>query len=181
MKPMTGRKMTEPRGRFHRRSVAVGALLAVQILCAGFFVFEIGVTFLGLPFGPITWTLYEIIEIGAALGLVFGVVTGALLYRQTLRERNRMAQQLRAASGAFMDVLEEHFRTWRLTPAERDVAMFALKGLSIQEIAQMRSTSEGTVKAQTNAIYKKAQVTGRPQLLSLFIEELMGDGLTPKP
>jgi len=34
---------------------------------------------------------------------------------------------------------------------------------------------EGTVKAQTNAIYRKAGVSGRPQLLSLFIEDLMDD------
>ena len=62
---------------------------------------------------------------------------------------------------------------WGLTAAERDVAMFSLKGLSLQEIAALRRTSEGTVKAQTNAIYRKAGVNGRPQLLSLFIEELM--------
>ena len=47
------------------------------------------------------------------------------------------------------------------------------KGLSTAEIAQLRRTSEGTVKAQTAAIYRKAGVTGRPQLLSLFIEDLM--------
>jgi hypothetical protein len=29
------------------------------------------------------------------------------------------------------------------------------------------------VKAQTNAIYRKAGVSGRPQLLSLFVDELM--------
>jgi hypothetical protein len=31
------------------------------------------------------------------------------------------------------------------------------------------------VKAQTNAIYRKAGVTGRSQLLSLFIDEMMRD------
>jgi hypothetical protein len=35
------------------------------------------------------------------------------------------------------------------------------------------------VKAQSNAIYSKAGVTGRQQLLSLFIEELMHDQLVP--
>ena len=45
----------------------------------------------------------------------------------------------------------------------------------VKEIAGLRNTSEGTVKAQTNAIYRKAGVTGRPQLLSLFIEDLMRD------
>ena len=72
-----------------------------------------------------------------------------------------------------MDLLEERFTLWGLTPAERDVALFAIKGLSTAEIATLRSTSEGTVKAQTNAIYRKAGVTGRPQLLSLFIEDLI--------
>ena len=38
-------------------------------------------------------------------------------------------------------------------------------------------TAPGTVKAQCNKIYGKAGVTGRAQLLSLFIEELMIDGL----
>jgi hypothetical protein len=63
------------------------------------------------------------------------------------------------------------------------VALFAIKGLSTADIARMRSSSEGTVKAQTNAIYRKAGVSGRPQLLSLFIEELMQDDgpLRPAP
>jgi len=44
----------------------------------------------------------------------------------------------------------------------------------------LRETSEGTVKAQTNAIYRKAQVTGRPQLLSLFIDDLMDEAPLPQ-
>ena len=47
--------------------------------------------------------------------------------------------------------------------------------MSTGEIAVLRSTSEGTVKAQTNAIYRKAEVSGRSQLLSLFIDDLMRD------
>ena len=66
------------------------------------------------------------------------------------------------------------FDEWALTEAERDVALFAIKGLSLPEIARLRATSEGTVKSQTAAIYRKAGVSGRPQLLSLFIEDMMG-------
>jgi DNA-binding NarL/FixJ family response regulator len=65
--------------------------------------------------------------------------------------------------------------TPRVSLRERDVALFAIKGMTTAEIAQWRDTSEGTVKAQTNAIYRKAGVTGRPQLLSLFIEDLMDE------
>ena len=64
-----------------------------------------------------------------------------------------------------------------LTPSERDVAMLSIKGLSIADMAGLRETKEGTIKAQCNAVYRKAGVTGRPQLLSLFIEELMAESL----
>jgi DNA-binding CsgD family transcriptional regulator len=74
-----------------------------------------------------------------------------------------------------MTLLAERFDEWGLTPAEKDVALFAIKGMSTSEIAGLRNTSEGTVKAQTNAIYRKAGVSGRSQLLSLFIEDLMRD------
>lgn len=161
------------------RGVVIGALLVLQTICACFFIYDILVTLLGVPVAPVNWQLFEIFEIGAALGLVFGIVLGALALRQSRREAARMKSQLRVASGAFMELLEENFDTWGLTPAERDVALFAIKGLSTQEIASVRQTSEGTVKAQTNAIYRKAGVGGRPQLLSLFIEDLMDGGLTP--
>ncbi len=115
------------------------------------------------------------LEIGAALGLVLGSVLGGVaLFRSQIRTR-RIEDQLRAASGAFADLLEERFLDWGLTPAERDVAWFAVKGMSTQEIAGLRNTSEGTVKAQSNAIYRKAGVSGRYQLLSSFVDELMAE------
>jgi DNA-binding CsgD family transcriptional regulator len=107
--------------------------------------------------------------------LVLGVAVSAFLLWRALRDRNRAEEKLRRASGAFMDLLHERFAEWGLTPSERDVALFAIKGMSTAEIAGLRATSEGTVKAQTNAIYRKAGVTGRPQLLSLFIDDLMID------
>lgn len=117
-------------------------------------------------------------EIGAAFGLVIGAVLGALAMRRVIQDRNSAQERLRRQSGAFMDLLEERFTEWGLTPAERDVALFAIKGMSTAEIAVLRATSEGTVKAQTNAIYRKAGVSGRSQLLSLFIDDLMRDDNT---
>ncbi|MFC3118617.1 helix-turn-helix transcriptional regulator [Jhaorihella thermophila] len=154
------------------RYVLIG-LLVLQVLCAAFFVQDIVVSVLQLPVPPISWELYELIEIGAALGLILGVVFGALVVRHSARSAARAHDQLRIVSGAFMELLEERFEEWGLTPAEREVALFAIKGLTIPETAGLRNTSEGTVKAQTNAIYRKAGVNGRSQLLSLFIEDLM--------
>lgn len=160
-----------------RRKYLVAALVFVQLFCALFFLFDILSTVLGLRIGPINWQAREMIEIGAAVGLILGVGAGFVVLRSIQRRSDRIESQLRAASGAFMELLEDRFDNWGLTPAERDVALFAVKGLSTAEIAGLRNTSEGTVKAQTNAIYRKAGVSGRPQLLSLFIEDLMGERL----
>jgi DNA-binding CsgD family transcriptional regulator len=93
-----------------------------------------------------------------------------------------MESRLRAASGAFLELLEESFARWGLTPSERDVALLAVKGLPISEIARLRRTRNSTVKAQCAAVYRKAGVNNRAQLLSLFVEELMaGIVLEPSP
>ncbi|MGB8814176.1 MAG: helix-turn-helix transcriptional regulator [Paracoccaceae bacterium] len=164
--------------RFSARvPVAVAVVLAIQLFCAFFFIFDILSSLVGFRVTPISWQSREYLEIGAALGLVLGIMLGAITLTRALRERNFARESLRRASGVFMDLLNERFSEWGLTPAEADVALFAIKGMSTAEIAVLRVTSEGTVKAQTNAIYRKAGVTGRPQLLSLFIEDLMRDDI----
>lgn len=158
-------------------------LLALQ-LCSGLFLlWDILGSVLGINSSPIAWVYYELAQIGAVIGLILGVVVSATLLLRSIRRQRAAEESLRLASGAFMDVLHERFAEWELTPAEKDVALFSIKGLSTADIASLRNTSEGTVKAQTNAIYRKAGVSGRPQLLSLFIDELMSDpigGVTPK-
>lgn len=155
------------------RWLVLVAVIALQAICAVYFVADIGSSLLGLSVRPLNWQLVELLEIGAAIGLMLGVVLGAIALGRMRAKTRRAEAALRLASGAFMEVLEDRFETWALTPAERDVALFAIKGMSTGEIAKLRATSEGTVKAQTNAIYRKAGVSGRPQLLSLFIEELL--------
>ena len=162
------------------RRLLLPAILTAQVICALFFVSDIVLSVLGL--GPIPWRVHELTEIAAAIGLLLGIVLGAIALRRTARRTAEAEGKLRAASGAFMEVVEERFDQWGLTPAERDVALFAIKGLSVADIAALRETSEGTVKAQTNAIYRKAGVSGRPQLLSLFIDDLMeGPVVAPEP
>jgi len=153
------------------RQGAIILIIVVQFFCALFFVAQILASVLGLT--PYNWQVHELIELGAALGLLLGVALGWIVLRRTMARNVAVEDQLRAASGAFMEVVNERFATWDLTKAERDVALFAIKGMSTQEIAGLRNVSEGTIKAQTNAIYRKAGVSGRTQLLSLFIDELM--------
>ncbi len=150
-------------------------VVIVQFLCALFFVGQILISVLGLPLGPIDWTYHELIEIGAAVGLSLGSVMGALALRAARVRGARAEEALKEARAAFRDVLEGRFTDWELTPAERDVALFSIKGFSTQDIAGFRGVSEGTIKAQTNAIYRKAGVSGKAQLLSLFVDELVRD------
>ncbi len=156
-----------------RKPIFIAVILILQILCALFFVSDILSAFFGFSTTPLPWEIREVMEIFAAFGLVVGVVLGAVLLRIATSDRRRAELQLRRASSAFMQLLAERMAEWGLTPAERDVALFAIKGMSTAEIAALRATSEGTIKAQTNAIYRKAGVTGRAQLISLFIDDLV--------
>ena len=160
------------------KTLALSGLLLVQAGCAAFFLFDVIEDYLGLSL-IISETVHREIELIAVVALILGIAMTALQIRQIRARQRRVETQLRIASGAFLELLDEHFDLWALTPSERDVALLSIKGLSIADIARVRRTKEGTVKAQSNAIYSKAGVTGRQQLLSLFIEELMHDQLVP--
>lgn len=128
--------------------------------------------------------VHNLAEMFAVIVLVGGVLFLTREIRRMLDRHARMEGQLRAARGAFHEVMEGRFAEWRLTPSERDVAMLSIKGFSIAEIAAARNTRDGTVKAQLNAIYGKAGVAGRSRLLGVFIDELVDgplpeNGLTP--
>jgi DNA-binding CsgD family transcriptional regulator len=148
-------------------------VVSIQAVCALFFVIDMAAGLAGIERDPLSWEVRELLEIGAGIGLLLGVVLGAALLARTTRSNQAMESRLRQLSGAFAELLDERFAEWSLTRSERDVAWFTIKGLSIAEIARLRGTSEGTVKAHSAAIYRKAGVSGRTQLLSLFIDELM--------
>jgi len=96
-----------------------------------------------------------------------------------LRQNEDFRISIDLASGEFLRVLEEEFDQWDLTVSERQVGLLLIKGLTIREIAGLRETSEGTIKSQSNSIYRKAGVKGRNELVAYFIEDLLcGKNLT---
>lgn len=157
------------------RSGAYLALLLTQTICAILFASDILLSVVGVYPVPLSWPTREMMEVGALIGLLLGLVFGAVLVWRAFGDLRRAEARLERASVAFIGLLNTPFDEWGLTAAEHDVALLAIKGLTVQDIARLRETSDGTVKAQTAAIYRKACVLGRPQLLSLFIEDLMGD------
>ncbi len=178
----SGRDYVDARRRLAVRETRWVAILSlVQFTCAGFFVSEFLTEVLGLRRWAIPFELRELLQILASLGLVLGTVSSMLLLKKSRRKLDLIQRQLAVASGAFFDVLEEFFDEWSLSPSERDVALFAIKGCTNGEIAGLRGKSEATIKTQMNAVFRKADVSGRAQLLSLFIDALISQSSVKTP
>ncbi|WP_333868784.1 helix-turn-helix transcriptional regulator [Cypionkella sp.] len=147
------------------------ALIGFQILCTLVLVIDVlhEATRDG---GRQLFSLAMLPEFLATLGLCLGMVVEGRFVLQMRRKQADMARGLSVAAGAIDSLMRRYFRDWELTPAESDVAAFTIKGFSITEVAQLRGSAEGTVKTHLNAIYRKAGVSGRAQLVSLLVEEL---------
>ena len=89
---------------------------------------------------------------------------------ESARVWRQEAQVLLRGLGASID---RQFDKWKLSPTEKEVALFLLKGLSHREIATFRGVSEATARQQARAVYKKAGITGRHDLSAFFLEDLV--------
>ena len=151
------------------RSGPLIALITFQIFCTLFFVYDVNTDM----YSPDYDIRHMLPEIGATIGLLIGITFEMRALLRMLRRQAHMEQSLGVAAGALADLMEAYFSQWALTPSEQDVASFTIKGYSIAEIAELRGSAEGTVKTHLNAIYRKAGVQGRSQLVSLLIEDLL--------
>ncbi len=113
------------------------------------------------------------VEAAGVVGLAIGAGLSLREYRNLLVRNQRIERALDSASGGFQQSIEKHFREWGLTKAEHDVALMSIKGMTIPEIARLRNTAEGTIKAQNASIYRKAGVSSRAEMISAVIEDLI--------
>jgi len=114
---------------------------------------------------------------GALWGQLLSVRSRARLLARDLGEARAdavrwkgEAQEVLRGLGAAID---RQFERWGLSPAEREVALLLLKGLSHKEVAGLRNTSERTVRQQSLALYRKAGLSGRAELAAFFLEDLL--------
>lgn len=164
---MSGRASQARSGR-DRQVLLVAVIVVVQAVAAMFFVADAvdDLSDNGL-------TLHIAIEGLIAFALLAGVVLGARHTRLLLSEARRREAALEVARGALAEHVTSRFAEWELTPAEAEVALFALKGCDIAEISDLRGAAQGTVRAQLSSIYAKAGVTSQAALVSLFFDELL--------
>jgi len=85
------------------------------------------------------------------------------------RWRGEAEEALRGLGAA----IDRQFDHWELSPAEREIALLLLKGLSLKDIAGARQTSERTVRQQALGIYRKSGLAGRAELSAFFLEDLL--------
>jgi DNA-binding CsgD family transcriptional regulator len=97
-----------------------------------------------------------------------------------LKATEAEAARWRAEAGDLLaglgSAIDQQFEQWSLSPAEKEVALLLLKGLSHKELAEVRSVTEATARQQARAVYKKAGLSGRNDLAAFFLEDLLLPG-----
>jgi DNA-binding CsgD family transcriptional regulator/cbb3-type cytochrome oxidase subunit 3 len=88
-------------------------------------------------------------------------------------QATRFRAEAAEAVASFGAAIDKQLDRWSLTEAERDVARLLLRGLSHKEIANLRETSERTVRQQSLAVYRKSGLGGRSELAAFFLEDLL--------
>ncbi|HEV8692403.1 MAG TPA: LuxR C-terminal-related transcriptional regulator [Ideonella sp.] len=131
-----------------------------------------------------------LLELLKTTPIVIACVGMVLLFQRTRRQQDEHQALLRDVEAARLQgqpwraesrlllnglghAIDQQFRLWSLTDAEREVALLLLKGLSSKQIATVRNSSERTVREQARAVYAKAGLNGRAALSAYFLEDLL--------
>lgn len=162
-----------------RRIAVPIAIVAVQLIAAAYFVIDGIDDFFEQAGRGISFEV--VMECVVAFALLAGVVIGSRYVSRMTQELRWKDQSLANARGALGEHIMLRFKEWGLTPGEGEVALFALKGCDVAEIARLRDAATGTVRSQLSQIYAKAGVSSQAMLVSLFIEDLLGGPLEARP
>jgi len=150
----------------------LGLSLAVIVVSEVFFLIDVMADAFRLDIST-SWIDHGNLELVSVVALGLAIVAIGKTLRDLLRERRNFQATVEAASGRFLDIIEAKFDDWELTASEREIAYLLIKGFSVQEIGRLRETRPGTIKSQSNAIYRKANVRGRSELAAYFVEDLL--------
>ncbi|MFZ3230986.1 MAG: helix-turn-helix transcriptional regulator [Pseudobdellovibrio sp.] len=124
-----------------------------------------------------------LVAIAAVVGIFF-LMRGSLVLKHNLEDERQQSAQFRIEAETWRaeakkyllglsQAIDDQLVNWKLTVSEKEVAFLLLKGLSLKEIAEVRSTTEKTARAQSTAIYAKSNLAGRSELAAFFLEDLL--------
>src|SRR5512146_2549216 len=137
---------------------------------------------------PRDWlSLHTLFELTLTAAAVVGVLAfwlawwnaraSAAALEQSLQlqaaERDAWRRSAEAALEGLARAMDQQFDAWKLTAAEREVALYVLKGRSHKHIARALERSERTVRQHAAAVYEKAGLGGRAELAAFFLGDLV--------
>lgn len=96
-------------------------------------------------------------------------------------EAARWREEAKDLIAGLSRAIDREFDRWGLSPAEREIGLLLLKGLSHHEVAGLRGVSERTVRQQARSLYKKAGLSGRADLAAYFLEDLLVPSTVASP
>ena len=112
-------------------------------------------------------------ELLAEAALILAVVLSYQSYVRLRADSKHEHELGHAIRTGFDKIIMERFWDWNLTKSECEIAILAIRGLSIAEIAAYRKTKCGTVKSHLHHVYVKASVGSRSDLLAGLMDELL--------
>ena len=121
--------------------------------------------------------LHLFFEILATIGLTLGLIEILTYIKELQKSDEKHELQLKHLTEDFDALVHKRFNKWDLTDAEKDIALYMLRGLSNSEIADLRKVAVGTVRVQSHRVLQKAGASSRTELMSIFMEEFMDVGL----
>jgi DNA-binding CsgD family transcriptional regulator len=124
-----------------------------------------------------------LLTIAAAVGVAFVVVRMDAQHEERVALARALAaaraegegwrQRVQAHLEGLGSAIDRQLAEWDLTEAERDVALYMLKGFSHKEIGALRGTSDATVRQQARSVYEKSGLNGRAAFCAFFLEDLL--------
>jgi DNA-binding CsgD family transcriptional regulator len=97
----------------------------------------------------------------------------ALKVRELEAENRDWQERTKMYSEGLAKEIDLQLTRWELSQAEKQIALLLLKGLSNKEIAEIRETTEHTIKQQSSAVYRKSGLSSRSELSAFFLEDLL--------
>lgn len=148
-----------------------------------------------------TFILFDVIEeLSSGLGVKFIILELAIgassfigffsMLRKYLQEKNitedlaeelsnlksdaaQWRRKIQLISVQFSQALDLQLEEWGLSSAEKEITILLMKGMSAKDIAQLRQTSEKTVRTHLTSIYRKSKLNNRYELAAYFIDGLI--------
>lgn len=117
--------------------------------------------------------LHVAVEVGI---VIFSLVPATYMLRRwrVASLKARYAEQhLQEYLQGLGRIIEQEFKQWGLTEAEKKTALYILNGLSHKDIAERCHRSEGTVRQHAVSVYRKSGLASRAEFSAHFLQQLL--------